>query len=228
MIILVVVVGITQLVLREKPSEEEGAYHIGTMEGDAIEPDLSFAQIIRRRNFWIVIAVFIPVAMPSSALTANLAPLVTSLGLTTSEAALLIGLFSAAAALGKLATGDLSDRFGNRLPLILTAVLTAGATFSIAFAHGFLGCFWGHGPRSDQRQLGIDGAMQRRGVRVGQLSACAGSGQLFGVVASLVSPILALMNETTGSYMLGILLLAAFGLLAIVASFYRPRRSALA
>lgn len=43
------------------------------------------------------------------------------------------------------------------------------------------------------------------------------------------SPILALMKETTGSYTLGILLLAAFGLLAIVASFfYRPRRPALA
>lgn len=228
-LILIFVVGAIRLFVRERPGEEEGAYYIGPPSDGPPEADLSFREILKRRNFWIVIAVFIPVMMPSSALTANFAPLVTSRGLTTADAAILVGVFNAAAALGKLATGALSDRFGNRMPLILTAILAAAATFSIAFAHSFLALFVGF------MILGITNGMwvlmaacNAEEFGSANFPRALGAACMFSVVASLVSPLVALTNERTGSYTPAIVLLAAFGLLAVVASlFYRPRRSQL-
>jgi MFS family permease len=146
----------------------------------------------------------------------NFAPFAAARGLSVEQAAILIGVFNAAAAGGKLATGTMTDRFGNRLPLLLLSVLGAASTFWLVWAQGFA-----------LLSIGFVTLGLSQGVWVLLASCMAaefgssgfprayGIASCFAVLTTISPPVLAWLAETTGGYSLGLLALGAICLIAV-------------
>jgi len=219
--IMLLVLPAVLLVIRERPGTEEGRHYVlpETAAADGTVPTVR--DILSRRNFWLPIAVFAPVLLSNSGLQMNFAPFVAARGLSIAEAAILIGVFNAAAAIGKLATGTLADRFGNRLPLLLVAALGTASTFWLVWAHGLV-------PLS----LGFIALGFSQGVWVLLASCIAaefgstgfprayGIASCFAVLTTVSPPVLARVAEETGSYGAGLLALGVICLIAVVAALF--------
>jgi MFS family permease len=214
--ILLFVLPATLLVIRERPGEEEGRDYIVAEATVAETAAPAVRDILTRRNFWVTIAVFAPVLLSNSAMQMNFAPFAAARGLSVEQAAILIGVFNAAAAGGKLATGTMTDRFGNRLPLLLLSVLGAASTFWLVWAQGFA-----------LLSIGFVALGLSQGVWVLLASCMAaefgssgfprayGIASCFAVLTTISPPVLAWLAETTGGYSLGLLALGAICLIAV-------------
>jgi MFS family permease len=92
--------------------------------------------ILKRRNFWLLIVVYVPMLALYGGCGQNVAPIAASRGLSADVAGVLLSLYSLAQLAATLIVGMLSDRFGNRLPLAGLAFVTALGGALVAFAHG--------------------------------------------------------------------------------------------
>jgi len=210
-------------IMRERPLEEEGrAYIIVDTETKHGEPP-SAREVLRRRNFWIVVLVFAPILMSNAATMVNLVPFTTSRGVTLGMAAILMGIYNVAAAVGKLGSGVACDRFGTRKPLMMLAFLAMAGVLGLSMASGFvalaIGC----------ATLGL-----AQGIWV-LLAACMveefgqqGFPRAYGIISTFTAvanfspPLIAWLHEQTGEYTSGMSILAALCLCGLVAStFYR-------
>ncbi|TAK99750.1 MAG: MFS transporter, partial [Rhodospirillaceae bacterium] len=120
-------------VLRDRPTEREG-FHYLTGEGAAVPhhgqqgekgAGLNWRDILKRRNFWLLLAIYLPMLFVYGGSLQNLAPIAISHGLNQQEAGALVSVFNAAHIVATLVMGMLSDRFGNRLPLLGLALVCA-------------------------------------------------------------------------------------------------------
>jgi MFS family permease len=128
LVILPLVVG----VLRDKPSERDGLsyliggeikrFHHGHSRGAG--GDLRWIDIAKRRNFWLLVACFLPILALHGGTQHNLGPIAASRGFAPETAGLLLAIFSIAQVASTVLMGIASDRFGNKVPL---AGLAAGA-----------------------------------------------------------------------------------------------------
>ncbi len=227
--IAVICIPVALLVMRDQPTEAEGAHYVGSGQEPLGASTLTAAQVFRRRNFWILIGVFTPVQLASMGISINLAPIVTSHGFTTGTAAAMISLSSVAALIAKLAVGAMSDRMGNRIPLVLVALLGAAGTLLLAFQSGSL------------PMLLTATAISGFSSGVWTLLASATNaefgakdfGRAFGIVCAftpigaLAPPIVARLNELSGNYVAGLRGLGLLCLLAAIAAlFLKERRAA--
>jgi MFS family permease len=138
-IIAVIILPLVIAVLRDRPTERDGLYYL-TPEGDRAPPHASngssvlrWRDIFARRNFWLLIAVYVPMLALYGGCGQNIAPLATSRGLTPQTAGVLLSLLSLSQLGATLIAGLLSDRFGNRLPLAGLAFATAIGGVLVAF-----------------------------------------------------------------------------------------------
>ena len=200
-------------VARDRPTEEEGRYYIGSGEPLRADSKLGLAQIVRRRNFWVTIGVFIPVQCCFMSVSVNFAPMVMSYGLSSTSAGILLSLMSAAALCAKLLSGLAADRFGNRPPLVGAALcVSLGMGVIIISPHqpallvvgvllvGCAGACWTLLASATVAEFGANDF----GRAYGLISA-------FTPVGSLAAPLLARVEEIGGSYRPGLM---ALGLLA--------------
>jgi len=150
-LIAVVVVPLVVLVMRNRPTEEEGRYYLsgeaapaGTHAHAAGGAQIGWRQVATRRNFWLLVGIYLPILALSGACVQLIRPYGTVHGISKDTSALLLSLLSLMHLVAMLGLGMLSDRFGNRLPFAgLAALMVVGAVL-LAMGSGLpvitLGC----------------------------------------------------------------------------------------
>jgi MFS family permease len=220
--------------IRDRPAERDGIdYLTGAAATQPIHGakgggDIRFADIFARRNFWMIVIAYLPMLALYGGCAQNLGPIAASEGLSAQTAGLMLSGFSLAQLASTLSMGLLSDRFGNRLPLFGLAVGTVIGGLSIAFGKGVLalgaGVFF----------AGASGGMwPLMAAAVASEFGSKGAGRAFGMLTLFIpliglSPFLiAKVQESSGSYVLGFAALAALNLVGAAAClFMKTRRAA--
>jgi len=240
--IVVLVVPLTLWLVRDRPTELEGRHYMsadgepagaGHLHGGghASGPGkLSWRDVIARKNFWLLVGIYLPMVALNGAVIQNIAPYASTRGLSTQTGGSLLALISLAHVLATPLVGMASDRFGNRPSFFsMAVVLIAGATllsFSSALPGIVAGCVL----------IGIGGGwFTLLGAAIAVEFGADGVGRAFGLCmmfipfSSSASYALAKTQEATGSYSPALLgmagLVAVAGFLSLL---LRERRSTLA
>jgi MFS family permease len=142
-LIAAIVLPLVVAVLRDRPSERDGLHYLtGQSAAAGAHPTaagpggLRSRDILKRRNFWLLIVAYVPMLALYGGCGQNVAPIAASRGLSSDLAGVFLSLYSLAQLAATLIVGMLSDRFGNRLPLAGLAFVTALGGALVAFAHG--------------------------------------------------------------------------------------------
>jgi MFS family permease len=234
-LIAVTVVPLLLWIVRDRPTERDGLHYInvdgaprsahGHSHTASGTDGLKSLDIIKRRNFLLLLAAYIPMLALYGGCMNNLAPIATSRGLTQQTAGMLLSGFSFAHVSATLLAGLLSDRFGNRLPLFGLAMATAIGGFIVAFSSdttslalgvmlvGLSGGMWPLLAAAIAREFGASGVGRGFGLLM-----------LFLPVVGLAPFGIAKLQETTASYAPGLGGLAALTLAAALACLLMKER----
>ena len=223
-ILVLVVTPLVVVTLRNRPSEREGLDYM-TGAGSAARPHghghaaagqggLGWREVLSRRNFWLLVGIYLPMLALYGGCGQNLAPYVASHGLKPTTAGLLLSVLSFSHIIATLALGLVSDRFGNRLPFFgLAVIMIAGAVLlafgpglpAIALACALIGFGGGLYPLLASAMAAEFGA--------DNFGRAYGLSMLFLPVMALAPFMVAKIRETTGSYTSAFLIIA--GVVAI-------------
>jgi MFS family permease len=152
MLIALVVTPLVVLVIRNRPTEREGLHYLNSDGAGkpAAHPhaagasQLSWRAVLARKNFWLLVAIYLPMMGLYGGCGQNLAPYAASHGLSQQSAGVLLSVLSLSHVVATLVLGLLSDRFGNRLPFAGLALVIAVGAMILAFGAGLpaiaLGC----------------------------------------------------------------------------------------
>ena len=209
--------------LYDRPEADDSFGYIGPADIPAAANQIGTAEILRRPNFWIIVALFITILATFFSITTNGASIILSYGFSLKTAGFVISLVNIFAVAGKLIFGAIADRLGNRVPLIVLALLAALGTLMLYSAGSKLMLLLAILP------LGLCAGTWT--VIPSALAAEFGSasfGKAYGLVsatmpvAMIVVPLVARVKEQTGSYGDAFLGLAAAGLVgAAIATMLR-------
>jgi MFS family permease len=234
--VAVIVVPLMLVVVRNRPSAEEGRYylmgestsagHHGHGAGGGTQ--MSWREVIKRKNFWLLVGIYLPLVALSGAAVQNIVPYATSHGLSRQTGAILLSLLSAMHVVATLVLGLLSDRFGNRLPFIGLGVLMVAGSLLLALGSDLsviiMGCLL----------IGLgSGVFTLLAAAIAVEFGADGMGRAFGLcmmfvpVITLAPFLIAKTEEMTGSYAPAFIGGAVFlAMSAFLATLYRERRSA--
>lgn len=140
----VIILPLVIAVLRDCPTERDGLDYLSgkaaavASHAAGVSGDLRLRDIFARRNFWLLIIVYLPMLAVYGGCGQNVAPIATSRGLSQHTAGVLLSLLNLSQLGATLIVGLLSDRFGNRLPLAGLAFATA-----LEFGAGAVGRVFG-------------------------------------------------------------------------------------
>ncbi|HTV96162.1 MAG TPA: MFS transporter [Steroidobacteraceae bacterium] len=236
-IVALIVMPLVVLVIRDRPTEREGLHYL-TGDGSAslqhghptgaADPGLSWRQVIARKNFWLLVFIYLPIMAAYGGVAQNLAPYAASRGLPELSAGQLLSILSLAHLAANLVLGLLSDRFGNRLPLVGLALAVATGAAVLVFARGFpavaLGCALA-GLGGGVFTLLAAAMAVEFGARA--MGRAFGMGMFFLPLGSLAPFAIAKVQESTGSYSPALLSMVAIVMLSAVLSLFlfreRPR-----
>ena len=234
--IAVIVVPLMLFVVRNRPSEEEGRYYLTGEPASAGHPghgagggdQMSWREVIKRKNFWLLVGIYLPPVALSGAAVQNIVPYAASHGLSRQTGATLLSLLGAMHIVATLLLGLASDRFGNRLPFIGLGVLMVAGSLLLALGSNLAiiaaGCLL----------IGLgSGVLTLLAAATAVEFGAEGVGRAFGLCMMFVpvitlSPFLiARSQEATGSYTHAFIGGAIFlAISAFLATLYRERRSA--
>jgi sugar phosphate permease len=242
--VVIVLLPLVILVMRERPGERDGSYYL-TADGDTAprphghgahgggDSSVTMGTILTNRNFWVVVAAFIPMMGVYGGISQNIAPIAASRGIGTTSAGLMLAGLNLGMLAGTLLGGMASDRLGNRLPLAILTLATALAGVMVGFGQNILvvgvgailaGCgnaFWPVISATFAREFGP-----------GAVGRCLGMVTLFLPGTAFLPFIVAKIQEATGSYGPALSALAAMSLLGAVVCFLfmreKPRGAAAA
>jgi MFS family permease len=162
-----------------------------------------------RKNFWLLVAIYLPMMGLYGGCAQNLVPYAVSHGLSTQTGGVLLSVLSLSHVIATLVLGLLSDRFGNRLPFAGLAVAMVAGAAVLAFGASLpaltLGCVL----------IGFGGGLFTLLASAITIEfGAAGVGRAFGLcmlfipVTGLAPFMIAKTQESTGSYAPGLLGLA--------------------
>ena len=221
-------------VISDRPTEHHGLHYLASdgRTTPSHHPHSSNASgsswraVASRKNFWLLVAIYLPFMLLYGGCGQNLAPYVVNHGLPQQYAGLLLSVFSSSHVAATLVLGLLSDRFGNRLPLAgLAAVNTVGAVL-LAFGAGLPSIAVGYA------LVGSGGAVftllaAALAVEFGavEMGRAFGLSMLFVPIGALAPFVVAKTQETTGNYVLALMGLAMLVIVAGVLSLLLRERS---
>lgn len=211
------------ITVRNRPAVQDGRHYLDVDPSEAHHAPsapggggtLKAAQILRRRNFWLILGIFLPILAAYVGVLQNLVLIAISRGFGHQTAGALLSVMSVAQIIAALALGMLSDRFGNRLPFAAVAAMTACGVAAIAFGHSVALLIFG------AALVGCGGgSWPLVGASIAAEFGAASFGRAFGLLASFIqlfalAPfIIAKTQEITGTYvpaLLGLGALVAIG-----------------
>ena len=216
LLVALVVLPLVMLVARNRPTSGEGTYYLSN-DGTTVShhghvaagAQLSWRQVATRRNFWLLVAIYLPMMALYGGCGQNLAPFAASHGLSPQSGGVLISVLSFSHVVATLVFGLLSDRFGNRLPFAGLAVIMVAGAVILAFGAGFpvlaAGC----------ALIGLGGGLfTLLAAAIAAEFGPEGVGRAFGLcmffipLTALAPYLVAKMQENTGSYTPALLALA--------------------
>jgi len=230
----VVVIPLVLLVVRDRPTERDGldyvnvtpAAHAPSNGPTGSTAALTWLGVLKRRNFLLLLAVYLPILATYGGVAQNLAPIAASQGFGKQAASYMLAILGAAHVVGSLSFGMLSDRFGNRWPLFGLALVAAAGALAAGLGHSFV-------------VLGAGAAFVGLGAGIYTLLAAAIAAEfgaadfgrayglaLFFIPLTALGPILtAKVQEMTGSYASPLIGCAVASLVGgVLALFMRERR----
>jgi MFS family permease len=220
-LLVFVVMPVVVLVIRPRPTEREGFHYLeGEASGHAHHghggaSSLTIRQILSRRNFWLLLAIYLPILSLQAGVTQNAAPFAASHGFSRETASLLISVISLSHIVATVLLGLASDRFGNRLPFAGLAVIAAAGAVILSFSQGLplivAGCALAGFGGGLFTLLAAALAVEFGADGFGRAYGCAMAALPLG---SLVPFFVAKTQESTGSYAPALLTLAAITLAA--------------
>jgi MFS family permease len=213
-LIAVIVAPVVILILRDRPTARDGLVYV--TPDSSSEPHkhdsasrLKWGDIIRRKNYWLLVAVFLPVLATFGGIAYNLAPIAASRGFDQAAAGKLLSVLGLTHVCSTVVFGMLSDRFGNRRPLAGLAVVTAAGAALIGIGHSFPSMVLG------VSLLGLSGGLWTLiAAAIGAEFGAANVGLGFGMMLMFLpinnlSPFaIAKVQESTGSYAAALLTFA--------------------
>lgn len=224
-----VVLPIVVFTIRNKPTEKEGFHYLEgagaaapSHHGHGGASQMKTGDVLKRRTFWLLIAVYLPIMAINGGVGQNLAPYAASHGFTTENAGMLISVLSLAHLVATLGLGLLSDRFGNRIPFAGLAVVVAAGAAVLAFGSSLPVAFVG------AALIGLGGGWATLlAAAIAVEFGAEGFGRAFGLcmtfipVSALVPFAIAKSQEITGSYTpsligLGAVVLVGGGLILLL------------
>jgi OFA family oxalate/formate antiporter-like MFS transporter len=231
-ICLLVVLPLVLLGTRNRPDpQHDGAHYLthddnggkSTGHGATLSSSsMTIREVLRRRNFWIIALIVMPILAVQVAVSQNMAPYAIAHGLSRETAGELIAILSFSHLVANLSLGLLSDRYGNRLGFAIIAITAVAACLVLAFATDLPGI------RVGAALAGLaGGVMTLLAAAIAAEFGAAGFGRAYGLVLcflpldALSAAVIAKVHEVTGSYApafvgMAILLLVPCGLLLVL------------
>jgi nitrate/nitrite transporter NarK len=211
---------------RNRPTGSEGSYYLssdGKSDGkltshhahSATGSQLSWREVAARKNFWLLVAIYLPMLSLYGGCAQNLGPYAASHGLSAQSAGALLSVLSLSHVIATLVMGLLSDRFGNRLPFTGLALVMVAGTAIFAFGAGFpvlaVGC----------ALIGLGGGLfTLLAAAIAVEFGAAAVGRAFGLcmlfvpITGLAPFLVAKTQESTGSYVPALMALATLVLIS--------------
>jgi MFS family permease len=149
LVVAVLVLPLVVAVARNRPTESEGKYYLSSDGRDgkpaghghhghaAKGSQVGWREVAARKNFWLLVAIYLPMMALYGGCAQNLGPYAASHGFTQQTAGNLLSILSFSHLVATLVLGLLSDRFGNRLPFAGLAVIMVAGAGILAFGAGF-------------------------------------------------------------------------------------------
>ena len=226
--ITVIVIPLCLLVFKDRPATNPAT---GPTPGlaDPAAGKLPAWSILGRRNVIAIMASFVLVQIACQGVAINLAPLLASKGIPRNQAAEILMIGAVAAIFSKMASGVASDRFGNRLPMMLGAILPAAGVFLVGASDNFAGAAAGY------VLISFAGAQHTMMAAVcasefprSHFGRAFGLMTMFAPVGMLGPFILARWQEAAGSYDPAVMGLGAMAVIGGLVTFIyrRPQSSA--
>jgi OFA family oxalate/formate antiporter-like MFS transporter len=222
LVVAVLVLPLVVAIARNRPAGSEGNYYLsgdgkpaGHHAHGAGASQVGWREVAARKNFWLLVAIYLPMMALYGGCAQNLGPYAASHGLSQQSAGALLSVLSFSHVIATLVLGLVSDRFGNRLPFAGLAVVMVTGAIVLAFGSGLpvlaVGCAlvgFGGGLFT---LLAAAIAVEFGGHAVGR---AFGLCMLFIPLTALAPFAIAKTQESTGSYAPAILGLAALVLIS--------------
>jgi MFS family permease len=144
LLVACIVMPLLLFVVRDAPTEREGLQYVSGDEapglphghGAARTGELGWRDILTRREFWLLVVIYVVVMGTGSAFHQNVGPYAAAQGFGSGAAALLLSVMSLSHLASTLTLGLLVDRFGCRLPLFGLAIVVAAGLALITLGQG--------------------------------------------------------------------------------------------
>lgn len=227
-----VVAPIVLLTIKDRPTPREGFHYLAGEAGMA--PDLhgatasrlSWKEVLSRRNFWLIVAIYLPMMALNGGTQQNLGPFSASHGWSGQDAGILLSVLSFSHLVATFALGIVADRFGVRLPFAGLALVMVAGALAFAFGNSYAVIVAGAvliGFGAGLYTLLAAGLAAEFGAE--GFGRAYGLAMAFIPIMSLAPFVLAKVREMTGSYTPGFLGLGALVLVAgVLALFLSDRR----
>lgn len=210
------------LVMRDRPTEREGLDYVGGEAtgrphghgGGGDGGGLTWRAVLARKNFWLLLVVYLPILGIYGGGSQNIAPLAATHGIAPQAASILLSVVGLSHVAATLLLGLASDRFGNRIPFLGLALVAAAGASLLAFGQSFATMAIG------AAFIGAGGGLfPLLAAAIANEFGSAGFGRAFGLAMAFVPVIslspfaIAKSQETTGSYAPALVGLAAVAVL---------------
>jgi len=147
LVVALLVLPLVVAVARNRPTDSEGNYYLSSDgkgpnaqahgHGRAAGSPVGWREVASRRNFWLLVAIYLPMMALYGGVGQNLGPYAASHSLSPQSAGALLSVLSFSHVISTLVLGLVSDRFGNRLPFAGLALIMVIGAATLAFGAGF-------------------------------------------------------------------------------------------
>jgi len=231
-LILVVVVIAAQFLrinpgqIRQLPDGKEPS----RQELESVREGFSLRESIRTRQFWIAFTILFCLAFYIFVITVHIVPYATDIGISATNAANILATFGGLGIVGRVVSGFVADRVGNRKVLIIGFALILASSFLLVLPATELWVLYIYAAVLGFASSGT-GALAS--PLIADLFGMRSHGLIFGIVGSgytiggASGPIVAAYTfDTMGSYRVSFLVCAALSALGLLlAIIIRPTRS---
>jgi len=221
-IALVLIVVAAQFLRRDPSQMGQLPYGADEVKSESTAPGaqgFSLNEAIRTRQFWIfTVALFFALFCIQTMLL-HIVPHATDIGISTVSAAGILSVIGGLSIVGRIGTGSMSDRIGNRLSLVIVLILISVALFWLTAVREM----WMFYLFAIIFGFGYGGVAALESPRVAELFGLSSHGVIFGAVVfgatigGAIGPLVAgRIFDITGSYQLAFLISGTLGIVSLI------------